>query len=241
MRDSFTFQRSIYDALKEVDNSTRVQLYDAICQYSFGIIDEPELTGVAKAFWLLIEPQLALNKKRYEAGKQGGRPLKEKPNENQMETKPKPNDNQTESKPKAKEEKKEKGRKEAKELKRNKEEETNKSSNESLFGYNNNNNNNACACEGKKTFAEWFNGALDYYESSIPRIQKMTPKRKAMVKEILDKGYTYEDIGKAVKNAAISMRLNGRERVNGKTPYKTDFDYIFNIDNFLKILEGKYN
>jgi stalled ribosome alternative rescue factor ArfA len=240
MRDSFTFHRSYYDALKEVDMAITAQLLNAIFQYVFEEVREPQLTGVAKALWVLIEPQLKADTARYENGRKGGAPKgnQNATKNNQKTTEKQPNDNQTttmvESRLFKEKEEKNKERKEAKEIK--KEEKDNERYD------NNNNNNNACACEGKKkTFAEWFNGALDFYESSIPRIQKMTPKRKAMIQGILDKGYTYEDIGKAVKNAAISMRLNGRERVNGKTPYKTDFDYIFNEDNFLKILEGKYN
>lgn len=93
MRESFIFYRSFYDGIKELDLEIQSQIYNAIMEYEFNK-NEVELTGVAKAVFALIKPQLEANDKRYENGKKGGRPKTEtKPKENQTEAKPKPNVN----------------------------------------------------------------------------------------------------------------------------------------------------
>lgn len=99
-RDSLIFYRSFYEALKEVDNDTKAKVYDAIFEYSLNFNDV-ELTGLSKAMFTLIKPQLDANNQRFKNGNKGGRPKKDKPNDNQEITKTKPNDNQNETKPKA--------------------------------------------------------------------------------------------------------------------------------------------
>lgn len=99
-RDSLIFYRSFYEALKEVDNDTKAKVYDAIFEYSLNFNDV-ELTGLAKAMFTLIKPQLDANNQRFKNGNKGGRPKKDKPNDNQEITKTKPNDNQNETKTKA--------------------------------------------------------------------------------------------------------------------------------------------
>ena len=85
MRNSFVFYRSFMEALEELDIQTRALCYEAITQYALNGI-EIELTGVAKAIFLLIKPQIDANNQRFENGCKGGRPKKEKPNENQTKT-----------------------------------------------------------------------------------------------------------------------------------------------------------
>lgn len=95
-RESFIFYKSFYESLKDVPNEIKLQVYEAICEYSiYGKIRE--LTGISKALFTLILPQLDANAKRYENGKKGGRPKKE--NQTETETKPKQNQNKTEAKP----------------------------------------------------------------------------------------------------------------------------------------------
>lgn len=109
-RDSTIFYRSFYESLKDLNDSDRLIMYDAIFQYSLDEV-EPELTGLHQALFTLIKPQVDANMKRYENGKKGGRPrnqeptvpeptnnqsfTNEAPNENQTETEVKPNNNQT--------------------------------------------------------------------------------------------------------------------------------------------------
>lgn len=92
-KESFIFYRSFYEAIKDLDCDTKVEIYDAICEYSLNQ-KETEIEGMGKAILTLIKPQIDANLKRYKNGCFGGRPkTKTKPNENQKETKTEPNDN----------------------------------------------------------------------------------------------------------------------------------------------------
>ena len=93
MRDSIVFYRSFYEAIKEIPLEEQGVVYNAIYGYALDGI-EPELTGVAKAIFLLVKPQIDANNAKYENGKKGG-----KPKANQNETKPEPKPNQSETKP----------------------------------------------------------------------------------------------------------------------------------------------
>jgi hypothetical protein len=98
MRDSFIFYSSFSESLNELDDAMQLTLYKAITGYALSGV-EPNLTGVEKAIFKLIKPQLDANNKRFENGCKGGRPKKnqeeteEKPNENQKITNDEPNDN----------------------------------------------------------------------------------------------------------------------------------------------------
>ena len=83
IRDSFIFYKSFRDALQEVSEDVRLQIYDAIVDYSLGITDKIEFRGIAKIAWLLIKPQLDANIKRYKNGSKGGAP---KGNQNARKT-----------------------------------------------------------------------------------------------------------------------------------------------------------
>jgi|GEM_PF-1801045 len=98
-RDSAVFYRSFYDASKDLPGEVQTDIYKAMFEYAF-YKNEIDLQGTAKAIFTLIKPQLDANIKKYENGKNGGRPPK---NENQEETKPKAKKNQEETKPKGNE------------------------------------------------------------------------------------------------------------------------------------------
>lgn len=90
-RDSFVFYRSFYEALQNVPKKYRSEVYEAVFTYVFEA-SEPSISGVSRALWELIRPQLDASQKRYENsmkgagygkkgaeyGKLGGRPKKEK-------------------------------------------------------------------------------------------------------------------------------------------------------------------
>lgn len=84
--DSFIFYRSFYEALQNVPKKHRTEVYEAVFEYVFGS-SEPSLSGVPRALWELIRPQLDASQKRYENarkgaeyGKMGGRPKKKESN-----------------------------------------------------------------------------------------------------------------------------------------------------------------
>ena len=73
--DSMIFYRSFYEAIKELKNSDRVKLYDAVFAYALDGV-EPKLNGAAKSLFTLIKPQIDANAKRKANGMKGGRPKK---------------------------------------------------------------------------------------------------------------------------------------------------------------------
>lgn len=106
-RNSFIFYSSFDEALRELPDDSRLRLYDAIAGYALRG-EEPGLTGVEKALFLLIQPQLQANNVRYENGCKGaefgtlgGRPKKPQENpkgdkvKNPKKTPKKPQENPT--------------------------------------------------------------------------------------------------------------------------------------------------
>ena len=93
-RDSFIFYRSFYEAISELPKENQADTYDAIMQYALNQI-EIELTGISKAIFSLVKPQLDANYKKYENGKQkkSKKEAKVKQNESKAETNVNDNEN----------------------------------------------------------------------------------------------------------------------------------------------------
>ena len=121
---SFVFYESFRGASRNLDDATRLALYEAIMDYSLYGEEPDEGNPVAAAMFKLVRPVLDTNAKRRENGRNGGRPAstdnqeaykpepenekaepeteananpvetEEKTIENQRETKPEPNHNQ---------------------------------------------------------------------------------------------------------------------------------------------------
>ena len=89
-RDSFVFYRSFFEAVSELKPKEQTEVILAICEYALNGT-ERQLSGVQKAVFILIKPNLDANQKKYENGKKGGRPIR---NQNQIGTEQKPNGNQ---------------------------------------------------------------------------------------------------------------------------------------------------
>jgi hypothetical protein len=92
MRDSFIIYRSFYEALVDLDDNQQAEIFRAMCEYSLNG-EDVELTGITKAMFKLIKPQLEANNKRHENGK--------RPKTQQNESKPQAKPKQSESKPQA--------------------------------------------------------------------------------------------------------------------------------------------
>ena len=97
MREGYIFYISFYEAIKELSENDRLVLYDAINEYSL-LGNLPVLTGVPKAVFTLIKPQIDANQKKYDNGKKGGRPRRQT-NQTDTESKPKENQDETEGEP----------------------------------------------------------------------------------------------------------------------------------------------
>ena len=99
MRESFVFYRSFYESAKHLPSEVQCEVYNAIMEYALNGNLPTKLSTIANSIFILIKPQIDKNNKRYENGKNGGRPVisgdKQKPNNNQTITKDKPNHNQT--------------------------------------------------------------------------------------------------------------------------------------------------
>ena len=92
-RDSFIFYRSFYEAIKEVPAEAQLQIYKAISIYALEQ-EEIELSGIAKAIFSLVKPQLDANYKKYENGKQTKSKIKAKNKQTESKTGTNVNDNE---------------------------------------------------------------------------------------------------------------------------------------------------
>lgn len=70
MKDSMVFYRSFYEALKDLPDSDRLAIYDAISSYGLDL-KEVELSGIPAVIWKLVKPNIEANIRRYENGKKG--------------------------------------------------------------------------------------------------------------------------------------------------------------------------
>ena len=71
-RDSFIFYRSFYESIKEIPEGEQLKVYKAITEYALNQ-NEVELTGIAKAIFTLIKPQLDANYQKFLNGKKAKR------------------------------------------------------------------------------------------------------------------------------------------------------------------------
>jgi len=89
-RDSTIFYRSFYEAIKELPEANQLEIYNAIFEHSLNL-NKPNLTGLSKTIYTLIEPQIEANLKRYTNG------IKPKKKQIKSEEEAKPKQNESES------------------------------------------------------------------------------------------------------------------------------------------------
>ena len=87
------------------------------------------------------------------------------------------------------------------------------------------------------SFKNYWNGVLNDYHSRISKLHVMTDDRKAVLLKLLDKGYSKEDMTRAMRAAASSPLLNGRT----KKSFIPGFDWLMREENFVRLLEGDFN
>lgn len=103
-QDSFVMYRSFLSGLKDLPDTERLKLIDAIADYCLDD-KEPELTGIHSTLWQFMRPQFDANKKKRENGIKGGEyghlggrpktPNKPQRNPNRTPEKPHQNPNET--------------------------------------------------------------------------------------------------------------------------------------------------
>ena len=99
---SFVFYESFRDASRNLDDATRLALYEAIMDYSLYGEEPDDGNPVAAAMFKLVRPVLDTNAKRRESGRNGGRHAS---TDNQEASKPEPENEKAEPETEAKENK----------------------------------------------------------------------------------------------------------------------------------------
>lgn len=82
---------------------------------------------------------------------------------------------------------------------------------------------------------EWFLAKYHEICVSLPKVMKLTEKRKKSIRKLL-KSYSKEDIIECFENAEESDFLKGKN----DRGWKADIDFILREDKFVAILENKY-
>lgn len=73
--------------------------------------------------------------------------------------------------------------------------------------------------------------------TNLPRVVRLTDKRRRAVRLIYGKGYTPEQLDEAFRKAQASSFCTGQNDRH----WKADFDWLLNESNLVKVLEGKYD
>ena len=84
-----------------------------------------------------------------------------------------------------------------------------------------------------------FSAILKYYNEhcgALPKVQKLTDKRKKLIRA-RHREHGKEAIAKVIKMAAASNFLSG----DSEKGWTANFDWVFNENNFVKIIEGNYS
>jgi hypothetical protein len=71
------FYESIYEACQELSESERLQVYKSVIEYGCAGILPDNLSGTAKAIFIMAKPLIDANAQKKANGKKGGRPKKE--------------------------------------------------------------------------------------------------------------------------------------------------------------------
>lgn len=72
-RDSFIFYKSFYEAIRDLPDNIRLEVFTAITEYALYGKQPEDLKPFARGMFTVIKPNLDANIKRYENGKKGGR------------------------------------------------------------------------------------------------------------------------------------------------------------------------
>lgn len=101
-------------------------------------------------------------------------------------------------------------------------------------------NNTQIEEESNKTKISKAQQVVDRYNAictSLPKVVRLTDKRRRAVRLIYGKGYTPEQLDEVFRKAQESSFCTG---LNDRH-WKADFDWLLNESNLVKVLEGKYD
>ena len=87
-RESFVFYRSFFESIRDLPRDIQGEVLTAIIEYGLYGETTENPKPIAGAILKLVIPQIEANNKRYNNGKKGGRPTKNKteqePNQNRL-------------------------------------------------------------------------------------------------------------------------------------------------------------
>ena len=101
-------------------------------------------------------------------------------------------------------------------------------------------NNTQIEEESNKTKISKAQQVVDRYNAictNLPRVVRLTDKRRRAVRLIYGKGYTPEQLDEAFRKAQSSSFCTGQNDRH----WKADFDWLLLESNLVKVLEGKYD
>ena len=101
-------------------------------------------------------------------------------------------------------------------------------------------NNTQIEEESNKTKISKAQEVVDRYNAictNLPRVVRLTDKRRRAVRLIYGKGYTPEQLDEVFRKAQSSSFCGGQNDRH----WKADFDWLLNESNLVKVLEGKYD
>ncbi len=126
--DGFTFFKSFYLGLKNLDDHTYREVMDAICEHAF-TDNEADLEGVARALYEVMIPNVDSSINKREAGRKGGKSVNADVLESKTESAYKQNEKCLQAKPKVLTSNKDKDKDKDKEEDKDKNKEENKEEN----------------------------------------------------------------------------------------------------------------
>lgn len=234
-RNSITFYRSFYEAIKLLPKDVQVEVYSAIMEYGFNGVELEDLKPVARSLFTLIKPLMDANNARYENGRKGGAKAKteqdatkREANDNQTGTKPQPKENQSGTKREPKpnqtvtkaEANKDKDIKESTPNGVPKKAGLSSPPHPEKIDY------------GK--LRDYFNGCA--VKAGIPGIKALTDARKAAIRARVAQ-YGKKSVETVMGKVMESDFLRGKN----DRDWQATFEWIFNQRNFTRILEGVYD
>lgn len=219
-RESAIFYRSFYEAIKLQPKEIQADLYNALLEYTFtGELPESDNLMV-QGFFILMKPQIDANNKKYEDGRKGGRPKKEKTsgfeeNENSKTSgfekskmvsdfeKPNDNDNDNDN--------------------------VNVNDNDNV---NVNENKNVNEKHSYQLIADMYNATC----VTLPKCTTLSESRKKALRARLNH-YSIDDFQRLFEKTNESSFLTGANNNN----WTANFDWLIKDANMAKVLDGNYD
>lgn len=247
-RESTIFYRSFYEAIKLQPKEIQADLYNALFEYTFtGELPESDNLMV-QGFFILMKPQIDANNKKYEDGRKGGRPKKEKTSGYEENENPKTSGYENNKTIKTSgfencENSKTSGYEENEMVSDfekpnvndnvNENENENENVNENVNrNVNRNDNENVNEKHSYQLIADMYNATC----VTLPKCTTLSESRKKALRARLNH-YGIDDFQRLFEKANESSFLTGANNNN----WTANFDWLIKDANMAKVLDGNYD